>query len=92
MKQTTGIKIRQIREIKNISQGYVARHLGITQGAYSNIECGKTKVDRKKLSQIASALEVAAEVIIKFDVETALNACLRSQPINSGTDQKNNIG
>lgn len=80
-KQHTGNKIRKVREIKNISQNYVARHLGITQAAYSNIENGKTKIDKNKLSRIASALDVITEVIIKFDADTALNAYQKSKPI-----------
>ena len=59
----------------NISQEYVAKHLGISQAAYSNIEGGKTMVSMDKLFRIAHALDVKAEAILKFDPRIALDAC-----------------
>ena len=38
------IKIKQIRELKNITQEYVATQLGLTTRAYSKIESGETQL------------------------------------------------
>jgi transcriptional regulator with XRE-family HTH domain len=78
MNYTIGYKIKKIREIKNISQDYVAKHLGITQTAYSNIENGKTKVDDIKLKKIASALNVDSSIIEGFNEQIIFNSCSQS--------------
>lgn len=61
-----GKTIRQIRELKNISQEHIASELGISQPTYAKIESGQLipKVDR--LKSIADILEV--------DISTLLNA------------------
>lgn len=61
-----GKNIRQIRELKNFSQDYVAGELDISQSTYAKIESGQIvpKIDR--LQQIALVLEV--------DLSTLLNA------------------
>ena len=39
-----GEKIRMIREIRNLSQEYMADQLGIKQNSYSKIENNQTKL------------------------------------------------
>ena len=60
-----GKNIKQIRELKNISQDYMANALEISQSTYAKIENGQVvpKVDR--LKQIAAVLEI--------DLSTLLN-------------------
>jgi XRE family transcriptional regulator, regulator of sulfur utilization len=79
MKKDTGSKIRKIRELKSVSQHHVAKFLGISQAAYSCIESGKTKINDEKLLKISNALDVSKDLIMNFDVEIALNACLKIQ-------------
>jgi transcriptional regulator with XRE-family HTH domain len=76
MKQINGKQVRKVREMLSISQQYVAEQLGISQAAYSNIENGKTYVSMDKLFRIATALDVKAEAILKFDPKVALDACM----------------
>ena len=61
-----GNNIKQIRELKNFSQEYIAQQLGISQATYARIETGVIipRVDR--LQCIADILEV--------DMSTLLNA------------------
>ncbi|MDR0294720.1 MAG: helix-turn-helix transcriptional regulator [Prevotellaceae bacterium] len=61
-----GTNIRQIRELKNLSQEHVAHELGVSQSSYARIENGTVipKIDR--LQQIAEILEI--------DMSTLLNA------------------
>ena len=73
MKNSLGYKIRKIRELKNISQNYVAIHLGISQAAYSSIESDKVKIDENKLMKIATALCVETNVIRNFNEQTVLS-------------------
>ena len=77
MKKCLGYKIRKVRELKNISQYYVASQLGISQAAYSGIESGKTKINNEKLLKISNTLNVDSDAIINFDTEIALKACMK---------------
>ena len=76
MGQSSGYKIRKIREIKNISREYMAKHLGISRRAYSYIEKDKVKIDEKQLMRIAAALKVKTDVIENFNVQTVFKLWL----------------
>lgn len=65
--------IKKIREIRNFSQSYMARMLGISQPAYSDIENGKTKINSDKLLSISLILKVDVAVIINFSEEMLLH-------------------
>ena len=69
-----GNKIKNIRELKNLTQEYVAERLDISQSAYSKIENGETKVSEEKLFQIAEVLEVKPEDIKAFDSQKYFNS------------------
>ncbi len=58
MVETVLKKIIIKRVEKNLSQGYMASQLKITQGYYSKIENGKNEVSVKKLVEIAAILKV----------------------------------
>lgn len=60
-------KIRNIRELKNLTQEYMAEKLGITQAGYSKIENGSTVLTYAKLIQISKILDINIEDIIAFD-------------------------
>lgn len=68
-----GNKIKNIRELKNLKQSYMAEQLHISQAAYSKLEKGGIKVSTEKLSQIAEILHVKIEDIISFDKEKYLD-------------------
>jgi transcriptional regulator with XRE-family HTH domain len=54
-------KIKNVRELKNFTQDYVAERLGITQAGYSKIESGATKISYSKIVDIAKILEIETE-------------------------------
>lgn len=58
MKQTIGHRIRKIRESKDLSQENIAFDLGISKGAYSKIETGKTSPSVNRILEIAKILEI----------------------------------
>ncbi|ALM47711.1 XRE family transcriptional regulator [Flavobacterium psychrophilum] len=66
-------KIRNIRELKNLTQEYMADKLGITQAGYSKLENGSTVLTYAKLTQIAKILEINIEDIIAFDSQKYLS-------------------
>lgn len=57
--------IREIREKKGISQNRLAKIVGVSQSALSDIESGKTKNPRfSTIMKIAKALNVSIETIM----------------------------
>lgn len=68
-----GNKIKNIRELKNLTQEYVAEKLDISQAAYSKIE-KSSKLPDEKLQQIAEVLEVKLEDIKAFDSQKYFNS------------------
>lgn len=69
-----GARIKNVRELKNFSQQYMAERLQVSQAAYSKLENGETKVSDEKLSQIAEILEVSTEDIKAFDSQKYFNS------------------
>jgi transcriptional regulator with XRE-family HTH domain len=69
------INIRQIRELKNISQDFIAKKLGISTRAYSKIETGETQLHIKRLNEISEILEVPPLEILGFDDKQVFNHC-----------------
>jgi transcriptional regulator with XRE-family HTH domain len=83
METHLGLKIRKIREIKNLDQTFLAKQLGISQSAYSEIEAGHTKISDAKLLQIAKVLGVEPNVIKNFNEAVVFNSCSQSGYINT---------
>ena len=69
-----GQNIRTIRELKNLTQVYVARRMGISANAYSKIERGQTNISTERLQQVATALGTTAALILNFNGEELLAA------------------
>lgn len=69
-----GNNIKNIRELKNLTQEFVAERLDISQSAYSRLENGETKISKEKLIQIAEILEVKPEDIKEFDGQKYFNS------------------
>lgn len=62
-----GTKVKKLRELKNVTQEYMAQELGISQNAYSKIEREETDVSFSRLEQIAKILDINILDIIGFD-------------------------
>ena len=80
-----GYKIKNIRELKNLTQEYMAERLDISQSAYSKLEKGDIKVSQEKLSQIADILEVKPEDISSFDSQKYFNSFNNVKGSNNGS-------
>lgn len=66
-------KIRQIRELKNLSQEYIANELGLSIRAYSKIESGETQLTINRLNEISKILSVSPQEILGFDAAIVFN-------------------
>lgn len=75
MSSTTGYKVRKVRELKGITQAYVADAIGIKQNTYSRMETGVIKIQEEQLGKIAEALGVEKDEIESFDEKLVFNNC-----------------
>ncbi|WP_269237025.1 helix-turn-helix transcriptional regulator [Flavobacterium flavigenum] len=85
MPTTIKDKIKNIRELKNYTQEYMAEKLGVTQAGYSKIEKGKTSLSYEKLVEIGKILDVSVEDIISFDYDRYFNSFNRITGNNNGS-------
>ncbi len=76
------LKIKQIRELKNITQEFVAKELELSTRAYSKIESGETQLTINRLNEISAILKVDPIEILGFDDRQIFNNC----------EQNGNIG
>ena len=59
-----GSKIRNIREMRGLSQGNIAAQIGVTQRSFSKIETDQSELESLMLLKIADALEVSPIEIV----------------------------
>lgn len=64
-----GQVIKQYRELRNYSQEYVAKKMGISQNAYSKIENNITQVTVNHLKSISVTLDVPVMDLLRDDFE-----------------------
>jgi transcriptional regulator with XRE-family HTH domain len=64
-----GTVLRKYRELRNYSQDYVARKMGISQNAYSKIENNITQLTVNHVKQISQILEVSVMDLLRDDFE-----------------------
>jgi transcriptional regulator with XRE-family HTH domain len=61
------IKIKQLRELNNFTQEYLAKGLGISAQAYRKLESGETRLTVQHLEKIAATLGMDVTGMFKFD-------------------------
>lgn len=60
-----GQNLKRIRTKKNISQGDIARELGVSRGFISTIENGKTNPTLATIAKLAKAVGVSVNDLLK---------------------------
>ena len=68
-----GLKIKQLRKLRNYTQAHMARELQLSVGGYGNIERDETDITIQRLNQIAIILETNVETILNFDSTNIFN-------------------
>lgn len=66
-----GLRVREKRQNKKISQSDLANRIGVSNPHISNIERGKTKVSLQTLVDIANALETTLDELVCDNVSEA---------------------
>jgi transcriptional regulator with XRE-family HTH domain len=77
-----GSVLRKYRELRNYSQDYVARKMGISQNAYSKIENNITQLTVNHVKQISQILEVSMMDLLKDDFEIHGPTNIQTESIN----------
>lgn len=67
------LKIKQLRELKNLKPQYVAEQLGITPRQYSKIESGETQLTVQRVNEISRILDVDPMDLLGFDSKRIVN-------------------
>lgn len=78
-------KIKNLRELRNFTQDYMAQQLDMTQAGYSKIEGGVTDISFSKMEEIASVLGVTIEDLIAFDSQKYFNSFNNVKGNNNGS-------
>ncbi len=60
-----GENLKRIRTEKNISQGDIAKELGVDRGFISTIENGKTNPTLATIAKLAKAIGVSSDELLK---------------------------
>jgi transcriptional regulator with XRE-family HTH domain len=60
-----GLNPKRIRTKKNISQGDIAKELGVSRGFISTIENGKTNPTLATITKLAKAVKVSIDELVK---------------------------
>ena len=68
-------KLKQIRELKNLSQEFIATQLGLSVRAYSKIETGETQLTINRLNEISRIMGVDPIEVLGFDEKQVFNNC-----------------
>ena len=64
-----GIHIRQLRELKNLSQQDLANDCGVSKSQIARIEVAKINTTVRTLIKIANALDIEPKDLLNFNVK-----------------------
>src|SRR5690606_6141977 len=67
------LKVKNIRELKNLTQEYMANQLNLSLRAYSKIESGETQLTINRINEISNILEIKPLDLLGFDEKNIFN-------------------
>lgn len=68
-----GKNIKNLRELKNYTQTYMAEQLNLSVAGYGKIERDETDISLKRINQIAQILETDISTILNFESKNVFN-------------------
>ncbi|MCT4583123.1 MAG: helix-turn-helix domain-containing protein [Flavobacteriales bacterium] len=74
-----GRTIKQLRELRDYTQAYMAKELGISVSGYGKIERDETDITLSRLQQIANVLETQIDSILDFESKNVFNQYYNKQ-------------
>jgi transcriptional regulator with XRE-family HTH domain len=93
MSHTTQIpeKLRKLRELKGLSQEYMAHKMDISQRQYQRFESGDADIQLSKLESVCEILEVSLEQLLGFDEQFIFNNCSHNTNVVGGKEIEVNV-
>lgn len=88
---SVGLKIKQLRELRNYTQQYMADRLNMSLAGYGKIERDSTDIGLKRLNQIAEILETTIPQILSFDSNQVFNQYNNKSATANGVVQNQQI-
>ncbi len=79
-----GKKIRKLRELKNMTQEYVAKRIEMSISGYGKIERGESNLSLYKMEKIAKIIGFDIDEIVQFDEEELLINVKAKNPSEGG--------
>lgn len=76
--ETTGFKIKRLRQEKNLKQSELAEKIGLTHSQISSIELGKSEGSKPTLKKIAEFFEVSYESLVNSESEENRKAAIKN--------------
>ncbi len=64
-----GQNIRKLRELRNLTQQYMADQLQMTQGNYARIENEEINISDERIDKISTLVGFSREFIVQFNVD-----------------------
>jgi transcriptional regulator with XRE-family HTH domain len=86
-----GDNIKNLRELKNYTQAYMAERLGMTTSGYSKIEKNKSDITISKIAAIAEILETEVSSILNFDAKQVFYQTHNTNSVITGYNTTQNI-
>ena len=68
-----GRNIKNLREMRNLTQEYISDQLAVSQKQYSRIENGEVSVSIQQLFAIATILNTTIQLILEFNTSLIFN-------------------
>lgn len=82
-------KIRNIREIKNMTREFVAAELDVTPRTISDIESGATKITLERLVHLCNIFNCSLHEILEFNASNFFTITVNQQKGNNGNNINN---
>lgn len=79
-------KVKQIRELKNLTREFVADELKIDPRTYSYIETGKSSITVKRLFELCNIFKCTIEEFFNFNASNVLNFNVKQEKGNQGAN------
>lgn len=88
---SVGKKIKQLRELRNFTQSYMAEQLNLSLNGYGKIERDETDITLQRINQIAKVLDTSLATILNFDSNQVFNQYNNKSATANGVVQNQQI-
>jgi transcriptional regulator with XRE-family HTH domain len=87
-----GNVIKQLRGQQSVSQGELAKKMGVTQAAWSKLESGKSNITTTQLAKVADFLNIEANQITRYADDSATDFRAKGMKVTYDNKEADSIG